>query len=87
MKPNTRLLIRLTLQSGDMMGWGYDYPEYNDINKLQSEIQNDFADMPDNTEIRLFYYDNEHVVETSSSSDLAKKTIDWLLSTGHYNGN
>lgn len=85
MKPKTRLLIRLTFSNGDMRGWGYDWPHYPSTEYLQKNLEEDFADLPEHTECHLFYYDHETDIEVESGDDLAKKTMNWLKSTGDYN--
>lgn len=84
MRPNTRLLVRLTFPNGDQRGWGYDYPHYPTSEYLQTNLEEDFATIPDNTEIRLFYYQYDEVITAEDGVELAQKTIDWLKSTGDF---
>lgn len=84
MRPNTRLLIRLTFDDGSMRSWGYDYPHYPTTEYLQTNLKEDFAEIPDNTEIRLFYFKHDGVITAETGEELAEKTIDWLQSTGDY---
>jgi hypothetical protein len=88
MHPNSRLLIRFTFPNGDQKGWGYDYPHYETSQKLLGAIQNDFEEgLPDHTEIHLFYYNQDEVIEATDALDLAVKATAWLVSTGEYYGN
>ncbi len=84
MKPNTRLLIRLTLSDDSVKGWGYDYPYYKTKADLIADIEKDFKSIPNNKEIRLFYYDQESVVAATDGKELSQVVIEWLLSTGNY---
>lgn len=86
MKPKTRLLIRLTLKNGDMKGWGYDYPHYNSLDTLIGAIKNDFSDLPENSEIHLFYYTHDTAITAENADELAEKASEWLVGTGDYNG-
>lgn len=87
MQPNSRLLIRFTLPNGDMKGWGYDYPYYQKVDYLRQSIKDDFRDgLPDNVQVHLFYLVSDKIVQVTDGDDLADKAIDWLNTTGQYNG-
>lgn len=87
MKPKTRLLIQFTLPNGDKKGWGYDYPLYENIDYLRKCIENDFSvNMPENSEIHLFYYLSNDVIAATTAAELAQKSVDWIIATGEYNG-
>jgi hypothetical protein len=85
MKPNTRLLIRFTLPDGAMKGWGYDYPHYKTTQELHDAIVKDFVDWPANTEINLFYFEDDVVISATNAEQLAEKSIAWLSDLESYN--
>lgn len=85
MKPDTRLLIRLTLKDGSMKSWGYDYPYYKTAQQLRDDIEKDFALVPKNTEIHIFYYEHDTTVKAKKNKELADVVLAWLQDTGDYN--
>lgn len=82
MKPNTRLLIRVTLPNGDQKSWGYDYPHYKTIQQLHESISADFLDFPKNIGIHLFYNDTDDPITVSNGIELADTAIGWLKNQG-----
>lgn len=87
MKPNTRLLIRFSFADGSMKSWGYDYPHYESLEAIKTSVLADFADMPDHTEVHVFYYNHDSVLTITDAQDLADQVADWIKNTGDYNGN
>lgn len=84
MKKDSRLLVRLTFADGSQRGWGYDYPHYPTAEYLQINLEQDFAVIPSNTEIRLIYCTHEQVITPTTGDELAQQAIDWLQSTGDF---
>lgn len=84
MRPDTRLLVRLTFADGSQRGWGYDYPYYPTAEYLKKNLEEDFEEIPENNEIHLFYYLHDQVITAETNTELAEKTIEWLNSTGDY---